>query len=83
MGEQTFESIDGFALDHVRDGEVVECRVGFSNLPTAQLVADLDLMREPEVEHVDIKAARLRRTSALVIERRHLVARVGRRRGPG
>jgi hypothetical protein len=83
MPEQTFDSIDGFALDHVRDGAVVERRVGFSTLPTAQLVADVDLMRDPEVEHVDIKAARLRPTSAMVIERRHLVARVGRRSGPG
>jgi hypothetical protein len=83
MGEQTFESLDGFALDHVRDGAVVECQVGFTNLPTAQLVAELDLMREPELEHVDIKAARLRRTSALVTERRHVVARVERRRGRG
>jgi hypothetical protein len=40
-------------------------------------------MRDPEVEHVDIKAARLRLTSAMVIERRHVVARVGRRRAPG
>jgi hypothetical protein len=68
---------------HVRDGAVVECQVGFTNLPTATLVAELDLMHYPEVEHVDIKAARLRRTSALVIERRRVVARVGRRRAPG
>jgi hypothetical protein len=82
-GEQTFESVDGFALDQVRDGAVVECRVGFSNLPTATLVADLDLMRDPEVEHVDIKAARRRRTSALVIERRTSLHGSGGRRGLG
>jgi hypothetical protein len=40
-------------------------------------------MRDPEVTHVDIKVARLRRTSALVMERRHVVARVERRRGQG
>jgi hypothetical protein len=83
MPEQTFDFTDGFALEHVRAGAVVERQVGFSNLPTAQLVADVDLMRDPEVEHVDIKAARLRRTSAMVMERRHVVARVGRRRAPG
>jgi hypothetical protein len=51
---------------------------GFSTLPAAKLVADLDLLRHPELEHVDVKSARLKRISAMVIERRHVVARVGR-----
>jgi hypothetical protein len=78
MSEQTFEGIDGFALDHVRGGAVVECKVGFSTLAAATLVADLDLLRHPDLEHVVVKVARLRSTSGMVIERRHVVARVGR-----
>jgi hypothetical protein len=56
--------------------------VGFSTLAAAKLVADLDLLRHPELEHILIKVARVRSTSAMVIEREHVVARVGRG-GPG
>jgi hypothetical protein len=77
MPEQTFEPIDGFALDHVRGGAVAECKVGFSTLPAAKLVADLDLLYDPGIDHVDIRTARLR-SSAMVIVRRHVVACVGR-----
>lgn len=74
-----FEWLDGFALDHVRSEAVGECKVGFSNLPAAKLVADLDLLRDPDIEYVDIRTARLRRGTAMVFERRDVIARVGRR----